>query len=177
MHILHQNTCKDLPHGTYVTPEGYFWKPKDSRQTVKLGESRKEATQGYLRWIANRKQTKKQKIKHDSRMSRAKHQLFGSMMARAREKDTRALTKDEFNAIWNRANGRCEITGIRFGFYEGSIGGRRPWSPSLDRIDSSKGYTPDNCRLVCTCVNLAMSEWPDDVFLRMCRAVAKRNPA
>ena len=38
---------------------------------------------------------------------------------------------------------------------------------SLDRIDSSKGYTVENCRLVCTAVNLAMNEWGEDVLERI----------
>jgi hypothetical protein len=52
--------------------------------------------------------------------------------------------------------GVCELTGTPFDF-----SGRKgnPYAPSLDRIDSSKGYTRDNVRLVCFGLNAAMNVW------------------
>ncbi len=47
---------------------------------------------------------------------------------------------------------------------------RAPWAPSVDRIDSSKGYVPGNVRLVCVAANLAMNEWGEDVLARVARA-------
>ena len=41
----------------------------------------------------------------------------------------------------------------------------RAWLPSIDRIDSSKGYTTDNVRLVCWAFNEIKGKYPDD-FLR-----------
>lgn len=38
-----------------------------------------------------------------------------------------------------------------------------PWAPSLDRIDSVKGYTRDNIELVSNWWNLAKHEWPAEV--------------
>jgi hypothetical protein len=53
------------------------------------------------------------------------------------------LTNEWAAARWT---GKCEITGIAFG-----LNGKRgpfPFSPSVDRIDPTKGYTQDNCRFV-----------------------------
>lgn len=70
-----------------------------------------------------------------------------------------SLTRQEFRDIVERSQGRCMMTGIEFEFerHEGSC--RRPFAPSLDRVDSSKGYAADNCRLVCVLINLAMNQW------------------
>lgn len=85
------------------------------------------------------------------------------------------LSRDEFYQIVTRAKGVCEVTGITF---ELSIKGgceRRPFAPSLDRIDSSKGYVFSNCRLVCGIVNTAMGAWGEGIFWRMVRAARKRR--
>ena len=52
--------------------------------------------------------------------------------------------------------GRCEQTGIEFDF---DFSTKHPFRPSVDRIDSRLGYTPENCQLVCCIFNLAKSNW------------------
>ena len=68
------------------------------------------------------------------------------------------LTKDW---IEGKLNGLCEATGLEFDL----TGGRGPKSPSLDRMDSSKGYTPENTRMVLWAINLACGDWGQEVFL------------
>lgn len=46
----------------------------------------------------------------------------------------------------------CPIMDIPLKRHEGSPGGK-PNSPSLDRIDNSKGYTPDNIQVICHLAN------------------------
>lgn len=85
------------------------------------------------------------------------------------------LTRGEFDALLARADGRCMISGIQFEFvYEGTAS-RRPYAPSLDRIDSMKGYTAGNVRLVCVAVNLAMNQWGLDVLMRIARNIMERE--
>ena len=54
--------------------------------------------------------------------------------------------------LYHKQNGRCAITNLpmtrKFG------GGRCMTNISIDRIDSSEGYTPDNVQLVLLVVNL-----------------------
>lgn len=73
------------------------------------------------------------------------------------------LTKEDILDMVARSGGRCELTGV---WFNNKIGAsvRNPWSPTIDRIDSSKPYTKDNCRLVCYAINTAISEWGEDVF-------------
>lgn len=86
------------------------------------------------------------------------------------------LTTGDFKQMVDEARYQCAITGIIFECGDAQ-GQRRPWFPSIDRIDSSKGYTKENCRLVCVAVNLAMNVWGEDVLNRIVRAIAKRNAA
>lgn len=39
--------------------------------------------------------------------------------------------------------------------------------PSIDRVDSSLGYTEENCRVVCHLANLGKAEWDDGVLWRV----------
>lgn len=74
------------------------------------------------------------------------------------------LSKEEFQNLVVRAGGRCELTGIRFHSVKAAAARRRPFAPSLDRIDASKGYTANNVRLVCVAINYAMADWGSEVF-------------
>lgn len=68
--------------------------------------------------------------------------------------------------LYDAQEGRCALTGIAFE-YKDANGRQRPFSPSIDRVDNSRGYTKDNCRLICTALNVAFSDWGEDVFLRL----------
>jgi hypothetical protein len=61
---------------------------------------------------------------------------------------------------------RCSVTGMRLS-WEFDNGGDRsqtnPRAPSIDRIDSTKGYTPDNVQVVCWVFNRFKGNLPDAV--------------
>lgn len=59
----------------------------------------------------------------------------------------------------------CEMTGLPLvsSAGVGSPGQRRWNTPSLDRIDPTKGYTYANTRIVCWAMNAAMSTWGEQV--------------
>ena len=61
---------------------------------------------------------------------------------------------------------KCAITGIRF-LADPGLARARPYTPSFDRIDSSKGYTIDNVRIVIFAANLMMLDWGEAVFHRV----------
>ena len=41
---------------------------------------------------------------------------------------------------------------------------KNPFNPSIDRIDSNKGYTKENTRVVAACINNAMNEWGEEIL-------------
>lgn len=77
-----------------------------------------------------------------------------------------SLTLQDVRSLVAQANGRCQLTGIAF--TEEIVNGSRtkPYRPTIDRIDNSHGYHPDNVRLVCVAVNAAMREWGRDGHLQ-----------
>ena len=70
--------------------------------------------------------------------------------------------------------GTCEVTvrAFDFGLHQGAR--FNPWGPSIDRIDSSKGYTQDNCRMVLWIYNMAKAEWVDSVVMEFAVLLARR---
>jgi hypothetical protein len=68
----------------------------------------------------------------------------------------------------------CEATGLPFDLSNRS-GAWIPFSPSVDRIDGSKGYTMDNCRVVCLIFNTARNQFSDEDVLKMANALVKKN--
>ena len=86
------------------------------------------------------------------------------------------FTEEDLMTAWECCEGRCAVSGLEFS--EVQVGGgkaRRPYAPSLDRIDPRRGYEPDNVRLVCAVANFAMNAWGLEPVLDMARAMAKKH--
>jgi hypothetical protein len=87
------------------------------------------------------------------------HRTLKKIHAGARRRALRsgidfALAPDHVEYLWRRQGGCCAVSGISFNderFDHALV--KHPYAPSLDRIDSRAGYTPENVRLVCTCAN------------------------
>lgn len=75
------------------------------------------------------------------------------------------MTEGELVHLLLDSQGRCTLTGIPFDFGLGSE--NSPYRCSIDRIDSSAGYTKRNCRAVCLCVNYALNKYGEGVLLRV----------
>ena len=88
--------------------------------------------------------------------------------ARARAKGWKFELPDDWALRECQANGyRCSLTGVPFlSAFDGETH-KRPYVPSIDRIDCKQGYTPDNVRLVIFAVNLMMAEWGEDIMHRV----------
>lgn len=94
---------------------------------------------------------------------------------RAKDNDLEC-TLDVINLTARIAKGFCEVTGLPFDLKPGSFRHHaNPWAPSLDRKNSSKGYTPDNVQVVVAAYNYAKSEWSSNVLLTLARAIVDAN--
>lgn len=82
------------------------------------------------------------------------------------------ITYDDLVNLWDNQKGLCALTGYAMSY---TIGDMR--KVSIDRVDSSKGYTKDNIQLVCRLTNKAKSNMPNDEFIAMCQAVSHRIAA
>lgn len=90
--------------------------------------------------------------------------FYGTLFASCRKNAVKrnipfTLTREDLNALVVRAGGRCQVSGVTFSDELPPGATRRPYIASLDRIDPTGGYTPDNVRLVCALVNYAMMDW------------------
>lgn len=87
-----------------------------------------------------------------------------------RKKLEYSLSVDVLILISESQNNQCSLTGIPFDLKSSHEYRVRPFAPSIDRIDNSKGYTLDNIRIVCIIVNKAKNEYSQEIFDNMCRA-------
>lgn len=67
--------------------------------------------------------------------------------------------------------GVCELTGVPFNLGEG----RTFDSPSIDRIDPTRGYTYDNIRIICHAMNSALGDWGEEKLLEILRLWEKHR--
>jgi hypothetical protein len=67
---------------------------------------------------------------------------------------------------------RCALSGVRLRLDAlGRGAAPRPYQPSIDRIDSSAGYTRGNIRVICWAVNCLLLTWGDEVALDIARGI------
>jgi hypothetical protein len=74
--------------------------------------------------------------------------------------------------MYERQGGRCAVTGVRFAADTAGTDRRRPFMPSVDRVDCTRGYEPGNCRLVAVAANYAMQAWGEAVLREMALSMA-----
>lgn len=106
----------------------------------------------------------------------AKSMLAG-MRHRAKKKGILCtLEKGDVLGLLTASQGECAVTGVPLDIDTKINGGRvSPWMPSIDRIDSRKGYVSGNCRIVCYQANLAMSQFGEAALELMLHYYAKRK--
>lgn len=86
-----------------------------------------------------------------------------------------SITVDDVMALGDASSWSCAITAIKFTIDRHETARIRPFYPSIDRIDSTKGYTADNCRLVCAAMNAALGEWGEKVFTKLAVGYITQN--
>lgn len=93
--------------------------------------------------------------------------MLGAVRARAVKKKLIC----DLDLVWFREalSRNCSFTGLPF-----ELVAHSPWYPSVDRIDSTKGYTKDNCRLVVAMYNYMKNRWTDGDCIRLACVIAAR---
>lgn len=86
-----------------------------------------------------------------------------------------SITEQDVRLMLESSGDRCAVTGIRFNTFKPADTRMRPWIPSIDRIDRTRGYHNDNVRVVCACVNLALNQFGDNTLLLIADCVIDRS--
>ena len=69
--------------------------------------------------------------------------------------------------------GFCQLTKLPFDLTPPNNASQNPYSPSIDRIDSLKGYTKDNIRIVLYSVNAALGQFGTEIMLPILKEMVK----
>lgn len=135
----------------------------------------------YRKWCKNcsrhesreRKKEIPARVKSDS-FKRYRKQKRGFILfnqARSRAKlggKTFTLTEEDRDRIQAIIDaGYCQVTAMPF-----NLEGGKTWdSPSLDRIDNSRGYESDNIRVVLYCLNVMANVWGPNKVVEIGKAI------
>lgn len=77
---------------------------------------------------------------------------------------------------WEACSGCCAFSGMPFSLeVYGDGQAKRPFAPSLDRIDRHRSYQKSNVRLVAAVANFAMNAWGDEPVLRMASFLSQKS--
>ena len=174
------------PRGLYLEPSG-FWKIDKvirgerlrlSTQTRNLDEAT-AVLHRHLYGIARQQQGSAWEYQVESMLQDHKswlHRTAQGMTYRGRRTGKGCdMSPKQLADTLLRCHGRCEVSGIALSFEKIGPAKAAPFQPSIDRIDSAKGYNAANCRVVALAVNLAMREWGEEVVKKIGKAVFLRE--
>lgn len=85
------------------------------------------------------------------------------------------IDRDDILELYLKQGKKCALTGIEMLPLPGWKTLKNKWRPSIDRIDSSKGYTIDNIQIVCAIVNIMKQDLPQSLFIKLCRQVVSHH--
>lgn len=146
----------------YIREQTPYWKTYRAKY---MEEHKVEAYARSRKWIAeNPERHLSVRQRYDARWPFMR--LLGKSRMRAKAAGLEHnLTKEWARARWT---GKCELTGAEFKLTKGN---QNAFSPSIDRIDSSKGYTQDNCRIVLWAVNRFKGDESDEIMRQIARLI------
>lgn len=107
------------------------------------------------------------------RRSRRKSKVgyLDRFLERAKEKtpDT-DLTRQDIEEVFGDF---CCITGKKFEYIKEYDAYHNALAPSIDRIDSKKGYYVGNIQIILSCINRMKNDMPNDQFLELWKALTQ----
>lgn len=87
-----------------------------------------------------------------------------------------AITKTQAYALFQQQHGICALSGVPIELYPNQDRYQLQ-TASLDRIDSSRGYTPDNIQWVHKRVNFLKRDYTETELVFWCTKIAERKQA
>lgn len=128
----------------------------DYRNRTRVSRSKKQAA-----WrLKNSEHLRRRGAKR--RLEKRASCLIAGARTRSRNKGI-MFDLDSFEAELQRRIdiGICELSGVKFDLSPG----RKPNSPSIDRINPADGYVPSNVRVICHALNAALGDWGEAALM------------
>lgn len=91
----------------------------------------------------------------------------------AKRKISFNISRDLIFLLITIQNWKCGKTGLEFDLTAGS--GKRPFGPTVDRINNNLGYEPGNIQIVCNIYNYAKNEFDDKTVLEFATALLEQQ--
>lgn len=92
--------------------------------------------------------------------------------AKTRNLELSITIKDAWN-LYLKQDSKCALTGRTIKISQSAR--REEQTASLDRIDSTKGYTIDNIQWIHKDINLMKNDFDQEYFIQCCKEVCERN--
>ena len=89
------------------------------------------------------------------------------------------LTIEDIHELYNKQKGLCAISGLKMTHETYAFKDKEHiinrLNISIDRINSSLGYTKDNVQLLAAIVNRMKTDLPDSEFIKICSIITQNN--
>ena len=172
-----QEKTEDLFWKNSSIRRGYSYICKDCQNKEYKGRDKEK----YNKWA--REYRRKQKNKEYEKAFRKKYltSLNGYVSKLLSGAKNRALKNNiefDLDNQWlfdKLKEEKCSVTGLTLSFEKSKEYRINPLSPSLDRINSDKGYTKENTRIVCWIYNLSKADYDDNVVLQFAKALVNNS--
>lgn len=100
---------------------------------------------------------------------------YKSCKANAKVKNREfSISKEDMWEQWLMQEGKCKLSGVSI-HIERNYKKMINMTASLDRIDSTKGYTRDNIQWIHKYINRMKSNFTEEYFIKMCKLISKNN--
>lgn len=129
-----------------------------------------QTSDGYHSWCkicCNEGNIKSKAKVYSTIEGRAKIFLQSCKRSAAKRNQAFELTVEDVVSFWNKQNKVCAYSGVEMTLETGKLN-----TVSIERIDSSVGYTKENTVLVCYIVNRMKSDFKYEDFYEYCSNVA-----
>jgi hypothetical protein len=98
--------------------------------------------------------------------------FYGIMVRGAKERNIEvSITIEDLNDLWIKQNGLCALSGLPLKLGSKKLGK----TASVDRKDSSIGYTKENIQFVHKDINRMKNKYQEEYFIEMCNRVHAHN--
>lgn len=154
--------------GQYKDPECF--NKKSDEDNIRMGkDTRCNECKRKQQYECDRKASPQEKLRKT-----LQHRWLGAKDRAQKKGIPFSITKEDLKNLWDKQKGKCALSGLPMTYELRQ--GRIYSNVSIDQIEHSKGYTPDNIQLVCMAVNQLKSDFDMQTIYKICEAIC-RNAA